>query len=182
MVKWFFHVFHQKGSIYLKPQGIKSLGLDIDVHKAIKRRAADDDRQMKDLVREAWEYFSAAAPALTDSNILNKSQSPPPPPPPELVPSLAALARKLGAAKAELEGIIARQGGIDESAGGLLADTGRGKANARALIARLSGNQGVPGGIEGTGEEAAGGDRAAASAGNLPRSNRRAKVTGGGLK
>ena len=158
----------------MKPLELRSLNIDIETHKAIKLRAAEQDCQMKDGVRDAWTTYLAA---LANPD-LNKCSESAPAPSADLIPSLSAVARKLAAAKAELEGIIARNTGeADESADTLIAAIDITTARARAAVEAVGRGPGMPGGAEGSGEEVAGGDGPTAS----PTATRRgARMTGGG--
>ena len=113
------------------------------------------------LLTEAWAAYLAALANPTVNNSL-----PPPPPQPDILDALNAIARKLGAAKAELDALIERSngGGHDDQVA-LLAASDATTARARALVAEVGRGPGVPGGIEGNGEETTGSDGAGAGAG-----------------
>ena len=113
-------------------------------------------------VREQVIARNAVLAALSDSTLVN----PPPPPQPDILDALNAIARKLGAAKAELDALIERSngGGHDDQVA-LLAASDATTARARALVAEVGRGPGVPGGIEGNGEETTGSDGAGAGAG-----------------
>jgi hypothetical protein len=131
------------------PDERKPIKISTELWNAIQRRQ-NADREATgvkptqgDLMARAWAVF-----ALSDSTVVNKDAKTLTLPTADLVPSLSELARKLSAAKAELDGIIARSTGSNDVSADTLVSEIRGKTRSgKALVdavERSTGNAGKP--------------------------------------